>query len=432
MASKGLIYLFVTVGLMVAVFVVDLFTPLGYAEWALYVIPLILTVKLQRPSAPLVLAAVSTALIVAGYFFSPPGITGWMAIHNRLMGVVVLWAVAGFVYAQKLEYTGKVYRKGLALPSRFPGYLSVCRFLASRSVAIVNYHGVSEKPLPVFNWCQMSVKEFEAQLEFLSREYTVLSLPEVIARLERQLPLPDRTVCLTFDDGYRNVFTTAFPIMKRYDLPSTVFLITGLIGTRQPAWPEHLFHAIANTWKPYASLDGGIWPLESHKSRALAFTMIVECLKKMDRKEKDEKLKTLLDSLEVPVVIQEDSPLALLDWDEVLQLHKTSLVSFGSHTHTHEILSRIPSEAQYDELRNSRDVLLDRLGTGDFFAYPNGTRADFTDTTKRLVCELGYHCALTTLQGLNPRNNSDVYELRRIGVGADTTIEEFERRMAGL
>ena len=426
-------YLLVTIGLTVAIFVMDLLTPLGYAEWALYIVPLILTFRLPKPSAPLVSAAISTALIVTGYVFSPPGgITGWMAIHNRLIGVIVLWMVAGFIYMQKRDYTEKIARKGLGIPSRFPGYLRLCRTLASRSVAILNYHGVVTTPMPVFNWCQLSAKEFEAQMQFLSQEYTILPLPEVISRLERRLPLPRRTACLTFDDGCRNVFTTAFPIMKRYEIPSTVFLITGLIGTRQTAWPEQLFHALVCTWKPFVSLDGNIWPLENPESRALAYLSVVECLKQMGREEKDKRLMALLDHLEVPVTIPADSPLALLDWDEVLQLHKSSLVSFGSHTHTHEILSRIPSEEQYDELRHSRDVLIEKLGNGDLFAYPNGTRADFTDVTKRLLCELGYHCALTMLPGLNPAPLSDVYELRRIGIGAGTTLSEFELRMVGL
>ena len=325
----------------------------------------------------------------------------------------------------------RLIRRTLGAPRKCPGYLPFLRTVRSRSVAIVMYHGVTATPLPVFNWCQLAADEFEAQMLFLREEYNILPLSEVVSRLQRCLPLPVRAVCVTFDDGFRNVFTTAFPIMKRYGIPSTVFLITGLVGTYQPAWPELLYYAIVNTHKPRVVLSGSVWPLESQKPRALAFFCVAERLKKMPAHEKDAQLQTLFNDLEVDPRVGPDSVLATMSWDEVWQLHKTGLVAFGSHTHTHQILSRLPLEAQYEELRKSRDVLLERLGTADFFAYPNGTRADFTAATKRSVRESGYRCGLSTEIGLNGAGD-DVYALRRVNIGADTTRSQFELRMLGL
>jgi hypothetical protein len=86
---------------------------------------------------------------------------------------------------------------------------------------------------------------------------------------------------------------------------------------------------------------------------------------------------------------------------------------------------------QYEELRASRDILRERLGSADLFAYPNGRRADFTTFTKKLLLELEYRCGVTTQPGLN-RPGADLYELHRVCVGADTTLPEFELRMIGL
>jgi peptidoglycan/xylan/chitin deacetylase (PgdA/CDA1 family) len=325
----------------------------------------------------------------------------------------------------------RLIRKTLGAPRKCPGYLPFIRTVRSRSVAIVMYHGVTATPLSVFNWCQLAADEFEAQMLFLREEYNILPLAEVVVRLQRCLPLPDRAVCVTFDDGFRNVFTTAFPIMKRYDIPSTVFLITGLVGTYQPAWPERLYCAIVNTHKPRVTLFGSVWSLDSQKSRALAVFGVAERLKKMLAHEKDEQLQMLFHDLEVDPRVNSDSVLATMDWDEVAELHNTRLVAFGSHTHTHQILSRLPLDAQYEELCKSRDVLLERLGAAAFFAYPNGTLADFTPETKRLVQDLGYRCGLSTEIGLNGIG-SDAYALRRVNIGADTTRSQFELRMLGL
>jgi len=74
--------------------------------------------------------------------------------------------------------------------------------------------------------------------------------------------------------------------------------------------------------------------------------------------------------------------------------------------------------------------MLEHLGRGDLFAYPNGTLADFTPETKRLSAELGYECALSTIRGVNTPA-ADRYELRRVGVGADTSFSEFRIEMLG-
>jgi peptidoglycan/xylan/chitin deacetylase (PgdA/CDA1 family) len=319
----------------------------------------------------------------------------------------------------------------MCLPRKCPGYLSALRSIRAKSVTILMYHGVTNKPLPAFNWCQLPAEEFESQMLFLREEYSVLPLSEVIDRLSRKLPLPERAVCLTFDDGFRTVLTTAFPIMKKYDFPSTVFVITGLVDTDQPAWPELLYHALTTTRKASVVVFGSVWSLETCADQAHAYVGIVERLKNVAAQEKDRQLNAIFLALEVQPTISADSVLSTLSWDEVERLHQTGLVTFGSHTHTHQILSRLPPDAQYDELKKSHEILLERLGDAHFFAYPNGRRVDFTDMTKKFVRELGYLCGVSTQTGLVGMHD-DLFELRRVGIGADTAQSQFELRMLGL
>src|SRR5262249_60690614 len=121
--------------------------------------------------------------------------------------------------------------------------LPVLGGLRSRQVGVVMSHGVTASPLPAENWCQLDASEFARQVEYLARHYTLLPLSEVIDRLAQDRPLPRSPAVLTFDDGFRNVLTTALPVLQRHPAPATVFLVTGLMGTRQPAWPHRLFHA---------------------------------------------------------------------------------------------------------------------------------------------------------------------------------------------
>jgi len=326
--------------------------------------------------------------------------------------------------------SAKVVRKGLGAPRRFPGYLDLARWFCAREVPIVMYHGVVERPLPVFHWCHLEVSEFERQIAFLSEKYRVLPLAEIVDRMAKFRPLPDRTAAITFDDGFRSVYRTALPILEKYDVPFTVFVVTGLIESRQPPWPDRLYNALVHTRVVEVESDGEVWNLSTSKERAAAYQSLGARLKPLPFEKKEERLIALSRALDSPPEVEPNSPLATLGWDEILVLSHNRLASVGSHTHTHQILSQCSEDRQREELGVSRDMLRDRLGDVHLFAYPNGSRADFNDATKRLLVELGYTCGVATIPGIN-RHCADRYELKRVNVGADTTLSHFQLRMLG-
>ena len=113
----------------------------------------------------------------------------------------------------------RLTRKAMRLGTHCPGCLPVARRTRARALAVVMYHGVTAEPLPVENWCQLDVEEFARQIEFLAASYTLMPLREVVDRLERGAPLPKFPAVLTFDDGFRNVLTTAYPVLEKYWAP---------------------------------------------------------------------------------------------------------------------------------------------------------------------------------------------------------------------
>jgi peptidoglycan/xylan/chitin deacetylase (PgdA/CDA1 family) len=293
------------------------------------------------------------------------------------------------------------------------------------------YHGVTATPLQFFNWCQLEVRKFEEQMKFLAQEHEVLPLSEIIERLEQRRPLPDHTAAITFDDGFRNVATTAFPILERFHLPSTVFLVTGLIGNNQPPWTDRLYQAIATTEVGSIQANNHLWPLTASVEQSAAHRGVSAWLKTLDNAKKERHIEELFDQLKTRGEVKPDSPLATMAWNEIERLADTKLVAFGSHTHSHPILSRCSVETQRAELATSRDVLRTCRSGIDVLAYPNGTSADFTSTTKTIASELGYRCALATTPGLC-QPNDDLFELRRVNIGADTAMDQFETEMLGL
>lgn len=323
---------------------------------------------------------------------------------------------------------GRIKRHAAQLFRRVPGYEVAVRRIRSHAVAILMYHGVVAEPLEVFNWCQLSQSRFEQQIRFLSQEYEIHPLREIVERVRKGLPLPERSAVITFDDGYRSVYTSALPILTRYQIPFTVFLVTSLIGGSELIWTDRLFCRLSGANTETINFAEQVFPVASRGQRSAAYYTIGATLKRMDNDRKDMALAQLLKSTPPPALA---SVFRTLNWDEIQQLAGGGLADFGSHSHTHPILSRCDPECQRREIRQSRDILYEHLGVCDLFAYPNGRQFDYTGETKSLLRELGFQAALTTVPGFS-RQRTDLFELHRIGIGADMTQVDFECLMRAL
>ena len=98
------------------------------------------------------------------------------------------------------------------------------------SAVVVMYHRFGESVHPSTN---IRLEQFEAHLEELAKsQYTVLPLPEIIARLRAKQPLPDRTVGISIDDAFLSVYSEAFPRLKKAGLPFTLFVATDPVDRR--------------------------------------------------------------------------------------------------------------------------------------------------------------------------------------------------------
>ncbi len=107
-------------------------------------------------------------------------------------------------------------------------------FLSCNSFAttILIYHKIGDNRTPTTN---VSVKKFKAQMKYLhDNNYKVIPLKRLVDMIKNHKKLPKRSVVLTFDDGYKTVYENAFPVIKKYGYPISVFLPTEAIEKRYP------------------------------------------------------------------------------------------------------------------------------------------------------------------------------------------------------
>jgi peptidoglycan/xylan/chitin deacetylase (PgdA/CDA1 family) len=320
-------------------------------------------------------------------------------------------------------------RAARKISAHLPGGMAFARRIRRNCITIVMYHGVVDEALPVYNWCQLVSQDFDRQISYLAHEYHVIALPELVERLNTRRPIDDNVLCVTFDDGFQSIRKLAFPILQKYQVPATVFLVTGLIGTSGIPWPEQLYCSLSNTVQTEIDFDSSKIALSNEEDKSRAYRRISTVLKSLPVELKEETFEKLLQDLN-PTISSSSDAISMLKWEDVEFLQASGLISFGSHTHTHPILSRCPISRQREELLKSRDMLLEHLDNADLFAYPNGTKSDFTGDTKRLLAELGYKCALSAIRGVNS-STSDPYELRRIDNGAGTAFADFRVGLLG-
>ena len=298
------------------------------------------------------------------------------------------------------------------------------RSASRRQVAILMYHGVTDQPLPVYNWCHMPLCEFSEQMAFLAETYHPLPLSEVAGRMADGRPLPDLTVCVTFDDGFRNNLTNALPVLRKHGIPCTVFVSTALPDSGQPPWPERVFSAVIHASQSSLEFRNGTLPLASPAERLSAYHAVMSTLKQLPPVDREAEQDTLFRLLSAGAP---DPALATLTWTEISELARNDLVRIGSHGHTHEILTLCTPDRQREELARSRDILLQKLGYCEMLAYPNG---DNSQSLRQMSRDLGYRAAVTTRQRLVSAG-ADLFALDRIGVGSGWPLQRFETAILG-
>ena len=217
------------------------------------------------------------------------------------------------------------------------------------------------------------------------------------------------------DDGYQSNSTLAFPVLKELELPATIFISTAFVEQEELLWPDRLEFAINKS---------GSSTFELKKTTE---SKIRSELKSVPQDLRSEIIGNLESQLGGKLSLEGNIPEIYrpLNWEEISRMIQSGLISIGSHTHTHVILTRCDEEKMRKELMLSKEIIQRKTGLdGRLFCYPNGEVGDFNLQTKEVLKETGYACGLTTVQGFNDKS-SDVFELKRFGVRNQTDEVEF-------
>lgn len=266
----------------------------------------------------------------------------------------------------------------------------------------------------VVNYHRISGTTFRRHLDYILSHYKLLS-PEFFLRwLDDKETIERPSVVFSFDDGYLSFCNEIYPIIKESQLPVFMFVPTGYIGTRNFLWEDELEVAFRKTKASQISINGRRFHLFWRLYRTDFHESILRYLRYLDMETRSETKKDILTQLDVSLTEEDMRAYRFPDWPQILEMKKSGLVVFGSHTVNHENLGSLSNDAIRYELQESKRELENRIGRPvQAFAYPYGEPASFNGSVINELEKAGYFCAFTTIQG-NIKDKNDRFGLRRV------------------
>jgi peptidoglycan/xylan/chitin deacetylase (PgdA/CDA1 family) len=289
----------------------------------------------------------------------------------------------------KAAYIGLLFFTGLLWWAR--------RRVAKLGVVVITLHRVL--PDPAYESAQLQpgmalrASTFQLFLDYLERHCECVlpgnSTFAPAGKATRRRP----RLALTFDDGWKDNFDTAFPISRKHGILFTVFICPQMISRRGEFWITTIGSLWASAQRA-GKLDLIRRICGSQPSRSA--DSLIESLKHVSRKHRETQIAQLRAALEPCAEQTGKSNEQLLTWPDVKEMSAAG-ICFGSHTDTHAILTDIPSSDAVQELTESKRAIEKELNACASFAYPNG---DWSPQVRDLVAQSGYQTAFINSPGI--------------------------------
>ena len=321
----------------------------------------------------------------------------------------------------------------------------------TRDALILVYHCIGESALDPWS-LSVGPDHFADHLAVLRRWFYPTSLQHVARALRGDAKLSHKSIVITFDDGYADNLYAALPLLARFDVPATVFLVTGMIGCSEEFWWDELTSLLLRPHPLPEQLDLSIngkvysWQLgqaaeysEAEYARyarwraaqppptfrhALYIQLwhLIHPLSSEDQRKAMHTLRTWAGN------VSHFGAHRILDQKECVELAQGASIEIGAHTVNHSSLALLSLDSQRNEISKSKARLEELMGRPvRSFSYPFGKQHDYTGESVALVQEAGYSIACTNISGVVDRT-TDLFQLPRVHIH-DCGGEEFANRL---
>jgi peptidoglycan/xylan/chitin deacetylase (PgdA/CDA1 family) len=230
---------------------------------------------------------------------------------------------------------------------------------------------VKEEEVGPYPAITISPKTFEDIIAFFSKHFRAMALPELVSHLADGKPLPPNTFAVTFDDGFADNWSVAKPILENYEVPATIYVTTGYIDGEVFPYEFELADLIASRDAVHFHWDSCEyhWDFKNTQDREQCYTEIKRIGKPYSYALRRALMNKVLGASELPKA----QGSLFMNWQQVIELSQSPLITIGAHTHRHVLLPSLTPEDVCDEIDSSKDILQAKLGGPvHHFSYPYG------------------------------------------------------------
>jgi peptidoglycan/xylan/chitin deacetylase (PgdA/CDA1 family) len=281
------------------------------------------------------------------------------------------------------------------------GTLRAAALLAKPRVVILMYHSVVE------DWertahtigTSHSLVDFELQMRALSTRFHPVSLDQVVKFANDGQELPAWSVAVTFDDGFADNYDLALPILRRYQIPATFYIMVNAVESGMPPWYIRLnfaFHTTTLlTWKNME--NGRSFEIASAEGKKAALNVAWGLCAARSGTAQEEMVRKIEKSIQIEPFVTRGM---MMNWDQVRSLRKVGY-TVGAHTLSHPNLAHIPESEAWSEIRGCKERLEERLGcVVEHFSYPHpALDPHWSVQILQLTREAGFRSGVLTTHG---------------------------------
>lgn len=309
------------------------------------------------------------------------------------------------------------------------GLYRLAQIITRNEPKILMYHRFSE----LGSTCTVGVKSFEQQLQYINKHFqprTVAQLAEDVYEKKKLVP---NTIAITIDDGYQDFYHYAYPLLKKYNIPATLYITTGFIENKGLLWPDKVSFLLDNVVPPRTEFRFGSFKLEggyiSEEKKAENWHDLINYLLSVEDTKKNDCISSLADSWDITlpnVAPEQYKPCTI---EQLLEMQANG-IEIGGHTINHPSLSKLSKKEVKQEVLGCENWLKQNLSKQiRSFCYPNGKKDDYNDHVKHIVeYESEFNCAVAAFS--DSLGVSDRYAIRRHG--GSNQLSNFKSVISGI
>lgn len=272
-------------------------------------------------------------------------------------------------------------------------------------------------------------------LYFKQKKYKTVSLDEACKIIKGEISIANKFVAFTFDDGYLDNYTLAYPVFKKYSVPFTVYITTGYIDGKAVLWPYLLDNLLDQNRRVEFEAENRKYSLrcEEKAEKEKAFLTISEIIKKILPNNYYDELNQIFNPYGFD--LRNKTEKMMLDWEHIKEMSKDDLVTIGAHSVHHFQLKRLSLLQVNEDVAGAKRILESIINKKvDHFSYPFGGENDLGVREEKIVKECGFKTAVTSIiRNVYAGDREHCFSVPRIPVnGNDEDIKSLDMFISGF